>query len=911
MERQRNSPHMKEKQASPEKEVNEMEASNLSEKEFREMVIRWLKRMEDKFDNMSKNQEEMKKNQEEMKNDIAAVKNSIESIKCRLEEAEDCISELEDKGHGFIRTQGHVASPGPRCARLPPDPGPSLTRIQGHMASPGPEIQLHLDPGAHGLTRTQGRMASPGPGTRLTRIQGPPSSFPRTQGRVASPGPRGVASPGPRDPGPSLTQIQGHTASPGPVFQLHPDPGARGLTRTQGRVASPGPGTQPHPDPGAHGLTWTRDLASPSNESERNLDRAGTCNLRTSTHVYRRHLMIQDTSRAPVFHQHQFSSGHPAYRSASSQRDRPPRVPPAPFPLATRRSNPSASQRLGAGLRVAYRAGRGAPISRWPEENWCWWKTDAGSHAMATLSSATGPFPQPHGSSRSAGRLGQREEQGAGTRESPPAASQSATLSPTPWPPACPIDWRQIVWLSPVYCAADFNEQDSVFQELASEDMAIRELGFSLKVFFALMLPPSKSCPGHGFREADTLIYNHLKQANCQSLTPSNTGAIAVWGVDPHVAARLLPQLGHGNICSRGKGHGQDSPSTSLPSNARVIITELGTLSPKPIWNPVSKKEEMHLNVQPKMPATLARSRSKERQDASINKRIQNMKNLKKEKMKLDKRFAKPSPVPEPGLQASTRRAAGVSRHPGPGRPRARAGRGPRRWRAEWPAGGGRELRSRGGVASRRIVATRGGAERRSHRPPRGPGSSARRGGARVLPAPCSAHLPARRGGPAAAVPMGLCLPCLGEPEPPSPDPVSKAASARRRPRRAHLFAGRAPRGLAPRAAGRPGGWTRGRAPPSPRVGALGAGTCGRAPRDLAVLPAEPGPPPPRSPHLGYVKPPEGDSLVSFADFGKTGSWWERTRTEWVSVFEQGLDKMTEMSAIDYNTNNHTIFDTK
>ncbi|KAK1346850.1 hypothetical protein QTO34_000710 [Cnephaeus nilssonii] len=68
-----------------------------SEKEFREMVIRWLKRMEDKFDNMSKNQEEMKKNQEEMKNDITAVKNSIESIKSRLEEAEDHISELEDK----------------------------------------------------------------------------------------------------------------------------------------------------------------------------------------------------------------------------------------------------------------------------------------------------------------------------------------------------------------------------------------------------------------------------------------------------------------------------------------------------------------------------------------------------------------------------------------------------------------------------------------------------------------------------------------------------------------------------------------------------------------------------------------------------------------------------------------------
>jgi chromosome segregation ATPase len=97
MGRRRNSPQKNEKQPSPEKEVNKMEATDLSEKEFREMVIRWLKRMEDKFDNMSKNQEEMRKNQEEMRNDIAAVKNSIESIKSRLEEAEDRISELEDQ----------------------------------------------------------------------------------------------------------------------------------------------------------------------------------------------------------------------------------------------------------------------------------------------------------------------------------------------------------------------------------------------------------------------------------------------------------------------------------------------------------------------------------------------------------------------------------------------------------------------------------------------------------------------------------------------------------------------------------------------------------------------------------------------------------------------------------------------
>ena len=110
MGRQRNSPHMKEKQASPEKDVNELEAINLPEQEFRGIIIGCLKRMEEKFDDMNKKQEEMKKNQEEvknqeelkknkeeMKNDIATKKNSIESIKSRLEEAEDHISELEDK----------------------------------------------------------------------------------------------------------------------------------------------------------------------------------------------------------------------------------------------------------------------------------------------------------------------------------------------------------------------------------------------------------------------------------------------------------------------------------------------------------------------------------------------------------------------------------------------------------------------------------------------------------------------------------------------------------------------------------------------------------------------------------------------------------------------------------------------
>ncbi|KAG3285577.1 hypothetical protein H1C71_009198 [Ictidomys tridecemlineatus] len=37
----------------------------------------------------------------------------------------------------------------------------------------------------------------------------------------------------------------------------------------------------------------------------------------------------------------------------------------------------------------------------------------------------------------------------------------------------------------------------------------------------------------------------------------------------------------------------------------------------------------------------------------SANKRIQNMKSLRKEKKKLEKKFATPAPIPEPGLIVS------------------------------------------------------------------------------------------------------------------------------------------------------------------------------------------------------------------------------------------------------------------
>ncbi|KAK1337271.1 hypothetical protein QTO34_001896 [Cnephaeus nilssonii] len=62
----------------------------MTEKEFRVMVVEFIQRMDEKINNLCKNQEEMK-------SDIATIKNTMESFNSRLQEAEDRISELEDQ----------------------------------------------------------------------------------------------------------------------------------------------------------------------------------------------------------------------------------------------------------------------------------------------------------------------------------------------------------------------------------------------------------------------------------------------------------------------------------------------------------------------------------------------------------------------------------------------------------------------------------------------------------------------------------------------------------------------------------------------------------------------------------------------------------------------------------------------
>ncbi|KAK1336789.1 hypothetical protein QTO34_002824 [Cnephaeus nilssonii] len=86
----RNISQRKENVESPRKEISETEACNMTEKEFRVMVVEFIQRMDEKINNLCKNQEEMK-------SDIATIKNTMESFNSRLQDAEDRISELEDQ----------------------------------------------------------------------------------------------------------------------------------------------------------------------------------------------------------------------------------------------------------------------------------------------------------------------------------------------------------------------------------------------------------------------------------------------------------------------------------------------------------------------------------------------------------------------------------------------------------------------------------------------------------------------------------------------------------------------------------------------------------------------------------------------------------------------------------------------
>ena len=106
MGRQRNNPQTKGKGEVSETMLNEKEASQLSDYEFKELVMRKLHELTDNYQklqgnynelttnyiNMKKELETINKGQEEMNNTISELKNTVEGNKSRLDEAEDRIS---------------------------------------------------------------------------------------------------------------------------------------------------------------------------------------------------------------------------------------------------------------------------------------------------------------------------------------------------------------------------------------------------------------------------------------------------------------------------------------------------------------------------------------------------------------------------------------------------------------------------------------------------------------------------------------------------------------------------------------------------------------------------------------------------------------------------------------------------
>ena len=80
MSRQRNMAQKKEQIKIPEKELNKMEISNLSNAEFKTLVIRMLKEL-------SEDLSSIKKTQSEMKDTLIETKNNLQGNNSRVDEA--------------------------------------------------------------------------------------------------------------------------------------------------------------------------------------------------------------------------------------------------------------------------------------------------------------------------------------------------------------------------------------------------------------------------------------------------------------------------------------------------------------------------------------------------------------------------------------------------------------------------------------------------------------------------------------------------------------------------------------------------------------------------------------------------------------------------------------------------------
>ena len=93
MKKQRNTTHMKEQTRNTEVQKNEEEIGKLPEKEFRIMIVKMIKNLENKIEkiqeSINKYLEELKNKHTETNNTITEFKNTLEGIKSRVSEAEN------------------------------------------------------------------------------------------------------------------------------------------------------------------------------------------------------------------------------------------------------------------------------------------------------------------------------------------------------------------------------------------------------------------------------------------------------------------------------------------------------------------------------------------------------------------------------------------------------------------------------------------------------------------------------------------------------------------------------------------------------------------------------------------------------------------------------------------------------
>ena len=89
---------MKEQTRNTEVQINEEEIGKLPEKEFRIMIAKMIKNLENKMEKMqesiNRDLEELKNKYAKTNNTITEVKNTLERINSRISEAEERFSEL-------------------------------------------------------------------------------------------------------------------------------------------------------------------------------------------------------------------------------------------------------------------------------------------------------------------------------------------------------------------------------------------------------------------------------------------------------------------------------------------------------------------------------------------------------------------------------------------------------------------------------------------------------------------------------------------------------------------------------------------------------------------------------------------------------------------------------------------------